>query len=153
MGVLFRKESSNAIACPKCKRSHFIEGSDCVPYKVLWQFPLIPHLKCMFKCFSLVKLMFWHDANKSQDGMVRSVCDSKAWTYVDNTWLNLEVEKQNIRLGLAFDGVNPYVNLSTNHSTWLVFFLNYNLPPWLITKRFFCDAYIINTKEKICEKW
>jgi hypothetical protein len=84
--------------------------------------------------------MFWHDANKSQDGMARSVCDSKVWTHVDNTWPNVEVEKQNIRLGLAFDGVNPYADLSTNHSTWLVFLLNYNLPPWLITKHFFGDV-------------
>ncbi len=117
MGVLFREELSNAIACPKCKRSHFIEGSNCDPYKVLRQFPLIPCLKWLFRGSSLVELMSWHDANRSQDGMVCSVCDSKAWTHVDNIWPNLVVEKQNIKLGLALDGVNPYVDLSTNHFT------------------------------------
>jgi hypothetical protein len=74
--------------------------------------------------------MTWHDTNKSGDGMVRSVCDSKAWKHVDSTWLDIAIDPCNIRLGLALDGMNPYANLSTNHSTWLVLFLNYNLPPY-----------------------
>lgn len=69
--------------------------------------------------------------------MVRSVCDSKVWKHVDNTWLEFASNPCNIKLGLALDGVNPYVDLSTNHYTWLVCLLNYNLPPWLTIKHFF----------------
>jgi hypothetical protein len=61
--------------------------------------------------------MSWHDINKSHNGMVCSVCDSKAWKHVDTTWLNFATDLHNIRLGLALDRVNPYVDLSTNHST------------------------------------
>jgi hypothetical protein len=61
--------------------------------------------------------------------MVCSICDSKAWTHVNNIRPNLAVEKQNVKLGLAFDGVNTCVDVSTNHSTKPVLFLNYNLPP------------------------
>ncbi len=60
---------------------------------------------------------FWHDANKSQDGMVCLVCDSKAWGHINNTWPNFIMDKRNIKLGLTLDGVNPYTNLATNHST------------------------------------
>jgi hypothetical protein len=90
----------------------------------------------MFRCYSLVELIFLHIKNKSNDMMVHSVCDSKAWKHIDDTWPNFATNPHNIRLGLALDGVNPYVDLSTNHSTWPLLFLNYNLPPWL-TKRFF----------------
>jgi hypothetical protein len=38
---------------------------------------------------------------------------------------------------MALDGVNPFSNQSLSHSTWPVVLLNYNLPPWLVTKRFF----------------
>jgi hypothetical protein len=38
---------------------------------------------------------------------------------------------------MALDGVNPFSNQSLSHSTWHVVCLNYNLPPWLVTKQFF----------------
>jgi hypothetical protein len=54
---------------------------------------------------------------------------SKKWKHVDTTWPKFVAELHNIRLGLTLEGVNPYANLSTNHSTWPVLLLNYNLPP------------------------
>jgi hypothetical protein len=67
---------------------------------------------------------------------------------IDITWPNFIADLHNIKLGLALDGVNPYVDLSTNQSTWLVLFVNYKLPLWLTTKRFFCYVNIIDTREK-----
>ncbi len=61
--------------------------------------------------------MSWHHTNKSHHGMVHSICDSKVWKHVDTTWPNFVADPHNIRLGLALDRVNPYVDLSTNHST------------------------------------
>ncbi|GJV53250.1 hypothetical protein Tco_1448991 [Tanacetum coccineum] len=40
----------------------------------------------------------------------------------------------NVRLGLATDGFNPFSNLSSLHSTWPVFLVPYNLPPWKCMK-------------------
>jgi hypothetical protein len=87
--------------------------------------------------------MSWHDANKSDDGMVCLIFDSKAWKHVYNIWLRFATNPHNIRLGLTFGVVNPYVDLSTNHSTWKIFFLNYNLPPWLIIKWFFAILILL----------
>ena len=40
-----------------------------------------------------------------------------------------------MRLGLAIDGMNPYENLSTNHSSWPVLLVIYNLPSGLSMMR------------------
>ena len=44
-------------------------------------------------------------------------------------------EARNLRLGLASDGMNPFGNLRTSHSSWPVLLMIYSLPPWLCMKR------------------
>jgi hypothetical protein len=39
----------------------------------------------MYIFSSLVELMTWHNTNKSNDGLVCFVCDSKAWKHIDNS--------------------------------------------------------------------
>jgi hypothetical protein len=64
--------------------------------------------------------------------------------------LDFVTNPRSIKLGLALDGVNPYVDLSTNHSTWQVLLFIYNLPPWLTTKCLFVIlALIIPRKEYV----
>jgi hypothetical protein len=48
-----------------------------------------------------------------------------------------------LRLGLSLDGVNPFSMQRSTHSTWPVMVLVYNLPPWLVTKKFFVSLYIL----------
>ncbi len=46
--------------------------------------------------------------------------------------------------------MNPFGDLSSCHFTWPVVLLNYNLPPWLVTKRYFMMlAIIIPSKESM----
>ncbi len=74
--------------------------------------------------------------------------DSKTWKYIAKKWPKFVVDLCNIRLGLALDGVNLFGDLNSCHSTWPMVLLNYNLPPWLVTKRhFFKLALIIPGKE------
>lgn len=47
------------------------------------------------------------------------------------------MEHWNLRLGLATDGLNPFSIQRSTWSTWPVVLLNYNLPPWLTTKKHF----------------
>jgi hypothetical protein len=73
-------------------------------------------------------------------------------------------------LGLAIDGVNPFEKKSNAWSISLVLFLNYNLPPWLVTKKFFLlllmiilglssvkssnfDVYLAPVFEKLVKLW
>jgi len=48
---------------------------------------------------------------------------------------NFGNDPRNIRLGLATDGMNPYDNLSSKHSSWPVLLVIYNLSSWLCMKR------------------
>ena len=97
--------------------------------------------------------MKWHVRRKSKDKVMRSVVDSKAWNHVNNRWPEFAKKERNVRLGLALDGVNPFRNQSLSHSTWPVVMLNYNLPPWLVTKNFFMMlTLLIPGKESVTDK-
>ena len=73
--------------------------------------------------------MRWHDEKRKKDGKLRHPVDGKAWKEFDLTYLNFSKEGRNVRLGLASDGFNPFRTTSTQHSTWHVALINYNLPP------------------------
>lgn len=40
-----------------------------------------------------------------------------------------------MQLGLAMDGVNPFGQRSTTYSVCPVVVVNYNIPPWMTTKK------------------
>jgi hypothetical protein len=102
----------------------------------------------MFKVHVISNLMVWHSFNRSIDGLVQHVADSKAWSHIDVTWVEFATKPHNVRLGLATNGVNPYGDKSYSRSMWLVLLFNYNLPPWLVTKKLFVMlALIILGKE------
>jgi hypothetical protein len=81
--------------------------------------------------------MVWHAKNKNSDGLVRHVHDSKTWAHIDASWPYFASEPCNVRLRLVVDGINPYGEKRNNWSTWPILLLNYNLPPWLVNKKFF----------------
>jgi len=108
-----------------------------VPQKMLWHFLLIPQLIWMHKWKSFAKLLTWHKDGASLDGMIWSVPNSMTWNHIDEKWFEFVNDVCNIKLKLALDEVNPFGDLSSCHSTWLVVLLNYSLPPWLVTKRYF----------------
>jgi len=98
----------------------------------------------MFRCPELSKHMTWHSRNHSQDGKMRSVVDSEQWRFVEEKFPNFSLEDRNLRMGLSLDGVNPHGVQSSKHSVWPVMMVLYNLPPYLVTKRFFiCLTMII----------
>ncbi len=77
------------------------------------------------------------------------MCDSKAWKHIDSTWLDFVMDFCNIILGLSLDEVNPYANLSTNHSTQSILFLNYKLLPLLMTKQFFVMLSLLIIRKEL----
>jgi hypothetical protein len=91
----------------------------------------------MFGTEAQANLMTWHSRNRSRDGKMRMVPDSPQWRYVDTNWPEFGADPRNIRLGLAADGVNPFAEKRSNWSTWPICLINFNLPPWLATKKHF----------------
>ncbi len=95
-------------------------------------------------------MLTWHKDGYNINGLVQSVTNSFAWKHINEKWPCFVSDAHNIRLGLALDGVNPFSDLSSCHLTWPVILLNYNLPPWMVTKQFFLMlAFIILGKESM----
>jgi hypothetical protein len=91
----------------------------------------------------------WHYYNRSEEGKLAIVGDNPAWQHIDKI-IDPEFtnDKRNVRLGLSLDGVNPYSMQASLHSTWPILVVLYNLPPWLITKKFFISlTLLISGKE------
>jgi hypothetical protein len=150
---LFRKELKDAKKCPKCDEPRYTSESSTQLVKVLRHFSLIPHLKRMFRCTRLAEQNKWHARRKNEGNNVECVSNSKAWKHIDSLYPDSTSEDRNIRLGMVLDGVNRFSNQALSHSTWPVVLLNYNLPPWQVTKRFFIMLILlIPGKESVTAK-
>ena len=79
--------------------------------------------------------MKWHTNGRVNDGLLRHPADSKTWKSFDSKYIEFSSEPCNVRLGLAADGFDPYGNISSTHSTWLIILTPYNLPSWMCMKR------------------
>lgn len=104
---------------------------------MLRRFPIVYRLQIMFRTPALSKLMLRHSQNNSLDGLVRHPCDSKAWKHVHAKFPTLGSYPKNVHLAFSSNGVNPYKVTYSTWSTWPVMLLNYNIPPWWKTKKFF----------------
>jgi hypothetical protein len=85
----------------------------------------------------MFELMLWHSQNSSSNGLMKHQCDSKAWKHIQQKFLNFAIDPQNVHLGFATNGVNPFKLTWSTRSTLLVMLLNYNLPLWLTFNFFF----------------
>jgi Transposase family tnp2 len=72
---------------------------------------------------------------EKDDGMFRHPVDSPRWRNIDKIHSKFASDPRNLRLSLCTDGMNPYGNMCSRHSTWPVLLCIYNLPPWLCMKR------------------
>ena len=53
----------------------------------------------------------------------------------DRLYPDFGQDPRNLKVGLASNGINPFGNLSTNHNSWPVLLMIFNLLPWLCIKR------------------
>ncbi|KAG2371826.1 uncharacterized protein HKW66_Vig0239470 [Vigna angularis] len=142
--ILYRNENEVLIKCPKCGLSRYkskngeeggITEKNGSALKVVWYLPLVARLKRLFANPKDAKNLRWHADERTTDGMLRHPADSKQWKIIDQEFPQFGEECRNLRFGLATDGMNPFGNLSTNHSCWPVILIIYNLSPGLCMKR------------------
>ena len=70
------------------------------------------------------------------DGKLRHPSDGKQWKRFDAKFpKEFGDEASNVRFALSTDGMNPFGDLSSSHSTWPIILTIYNLPPYLFQKR------------------
>ena len=64
-----------------------------------------------------IKNLRWHADNRKCDGLLHDPSDSLQWKNFDKEFHEFGKESRNLRLGLETDGINPFGNLSSNHSS------------------------------------
>ncbi|KAL3639233.1 hypothetical protein CASFOL_017140 [Castilleja foliolosa] len=143
--VLYRKKIKDLHECPICGVSRYKKSDDDVvsydastkkpPAKVLWYLPIIPRFKRLFASPTEAKNLRWHSDERIDDGQLRHPADSPQWKKMDQLYPSFGNELRNLRLGLCTDGMNPYGNLSSQHSAWPVLLVIYNLSPLMCMKR------------------
>jgi len=69
--------------------------------------------------------------------MLRHRADGSQWRAIDKEYLEFAKDARNLRFALSMDGMNPFGEQSSSHSTWPITLCIYNLPPWLCMKRKF----------------
>ncbi|WVZ75778.1 hypothetical protein U9M48_023810 [Paspalum notatum var. saurae] len=147
--ILYRGDYRELECCQVCKASRYkikrddprdVEGErprKRVPAKVMWYFPIIPRLRRLFRNKEHAKTIRWHKEERKKDDMLRHLADGSQWRKIDRTYLDFAEDARNIRFDLSTDGMNPFSEMSSSHSTWPVTLCMYNLPPWLCLKQKF----------------
>ncbi|MBJ4058605.1 hypothetical protein JGD43_25095 [Salmonella enterica subsp. enterica serovar Goldcoast] len=120
--ILYRKEYADMHVCPVCKASRYKRQNTAKvkqgpPAKMLWYLPVIPRLKRLFANPKEARLLRWHSEERKRDGKLRHPADSAQWRNFDRSFEEFGAEPRNIRLGLSTDGMNPFGNMSSRHST------------------------------------
>nr|CAD40286.2 OSJNBb0062H02.9 [Oryza sativa Japonica Group]CAH66338.1 OSIGBa0097I24.6 [Oryza sativa] len=146
--ILYRgKEYENLEACPVCKALRYkirrddpgeVDGQltkKRIPAKVMWYFPIIPRLRRLFRNKGNARMMLCHAEERQQDGMLRHPADGSQWRNIERKFKDFGKDARNILFGLSTDGMSPFGEMSSGHSTWPVTMCIYNLPPWLCMKR------------------
>ena len=131
--IIYRNEHAEKTICPKCNASRYKKAGKKAPQKVVWYFPITPRLQRYFVDPKEAKLMRWHaERVKPDDGdepKLRHLADASQWRALNAEFEFFANDPRNIVLGASSDGMNPFGNQNTNHSTWPVFVWMYNLPP------------------------
>jgi len=67
--------------------------------------------------------------------VLRHPSDAQQWKDFDAKYLEFHEDPRNVRFALSTDGMNPFGDRTSTHSTWPVILSIYNPPPWLGQKR------------------
>nr|AAV85751.1 Transposase family tnp2, putative [Oryza sativa Japonica Group]ABA92820.1 transposon protein, putative, CACTA, En/Spm sub-class [Oryza sativa Japonica Group] len=142
--ILYHKQYADLDACPVCKASRYKrkksagEGKKSKrggPAKVVWYLPIIDRFKRIFANPTEAKLVHWHATERRNDGLLRHPTDWIQCWNIDRKHKEFAADPRNVRICLCTDGMNPFGDMSSSHSTWPVLIANFNLPPWLCFKR------------------
>jgi hypothetical protein len=97
---------------------------------------VIDRLKCVFSNPRDAELVRWHSEKHTKSNEeIRHPADGTQWKKFDLQYEPFGSESRNISFALSTDGMNPFGENSTVHSTCPVILTMYNLPTWLCHKR------------------
>jgi hypothetical protein len=107
-----------------------------IPALLMWYLPVIDRLKHVFSNPRDVELVRWHsEKHRRNNDEIRHPADGTRWKNFDLQYKLFGSESRNIRFALSTDGMNPFGENRTVHSTWPVILTMYNLLTLLCHKR------------------
>jgi hypothetical protein len=107
-----------------------------IPALMMWYLLVIDHLKCVFSNPRDAELVHWHSEKRRKNNEeIRHPVDGTQWKFFYLLYKPFRSESRNIRFALSTDGMNPFGENRTMHSTWPVIFTMYNLLTLLCHKR------------------
>ncbi|WVZ83383.1 hypothetical protein U9M48_030541 [Paspalum notatum var. saurae] len=102
----------------------------------MWYFNPIDRLRRIFANPAFAKLMRWWFCERTKDDEKLShPADATQWQTFDELYPEFAKDPRNVRFALSTDGMNPFGERNSTHSTWPVILTIYNLPSWLCQKR------------------
>ena len=78
--------------------------------------------------------MDFHAKNRSQDDVIQMPKDGFAFRCIEEKCPIFKEKPRNVKISLASDCVNPFGEICSTYSVWLVFVINNNLPTWMPMK-------------------
>jgi hypothetical protein len=102
----------------------------------MWYLPVIDRLSCVFSNPRDAELVRWHsEKHRKNDEEIQHPTDGTQWKIFDLRYKAFRSESRNIWFALSTNGMNPFGENRTVHSTWPVILMMYNLPTCLCHKR------------------
>src|SRR4051794_1752767 len=132
--IMYRDEYKDRTTCPKCGHGRYKVGIKKAPRKVVWYFPLTPRPQRYYVDRKEAKLMQWHAERENPEEdpekgyILTHPADASQSEALDLAFPKFGGDARNVRLGMSTDGLSPFGNQSSTHSTWPVFVWPYNLP-------------------------
>jgi hypothetical protein len=108
-----------------------------IPTLVMWYLLVTDRFRRTFLNPKEATLMtWWDDERKVDDDMITHPAHCSQWQAFDAKYKpKFNDDPWNVRFGLSIDGMNPFNERMTDHSTWPVILTMYYLPTYLYQKR------------------
>lgn len=107
-----------------------------IPALVMWYLPVTDRLRRIFLNPKEAALMtWWYDERPVDDDVIAHPADGSQWQDFDRNNPDFSDDPRNVRFALSTDGMNPFNERTSKHSTWPVILTMYNIPTWLCMKR------------------
>ncbi|XP_010229687.1 uncharacterized protein LOC100825465 [Brachypodium distachyon] len=141
--IVYTGPHKNKDKCPICGTSRYKkkdgnhdevdeeEVSKGRPAKIVWYLPMGSRFERWFQNLKDAVRLVYHDPSEkmydadgeyrtdnTEAGILKHPADVAQWRTLDAEFPDFASDPRKLRLGLSTDGINPFGNMSSTHSTW-----------------------------------
>jgi hypothetical protein len=99
-----------------------------IPALVMWYLSVVDRLRRMFLNPKEAAIMtWWDDERKVGDDEIARPTDGTQWQRFVDKYKEFSTDPRNVRFGLSTNGMNPFNERTSDHITWPVILIMYNI--------------------------